>query len=186
MRQRLEKLPALALEPVAGARACVLVRVVDRRAHDAVRVDHRRRLQVVRRDALPLHPEHGLGDVSEPAAVERERDVESRDAAGEQVVRRLDVRGAVAIGHLARVVARRRDCDLVVGDRRKPELHEDGLNGASRTLADESELLLGDRLDARVDLPVALDGQPFVEVVGIEVPATERVVVPRHDGVART
>ena len=106
LRQRLEELPALALEPVAGSRARVLVRVVDRRADDAVGVDDRRRLQVVGRDPLALHPEHGLRDVGEAAAVERERDVEPRDTAREQLVGRLDVGGAVAIGHLARVVAR--------------------------------------------------------------------------------
>ena len=185
LRQGLEERPALALEPVAGARPGVLVRIVDGRVHEAVRVDDRRRLQVVGGDALALHAEHRLGDVGEAAAVERERDVETGDAAREQLVRRLDVGRAVAIGHLARVVARGRDRHLLVRDRRQPEVGEHGLHGARRALAHAQELLLGDRLDAGVDLPVALDRQPLVEVVGVEVPAAERVVVPRHDRVAR-
>ena len=161
-----------------------VVRIVHRRVHEAVGVDHGRGLQVVGRDALPLHPEHGLGDVGEAAPVERERDVEPRDAACEELVRGLDVRGAVAVGHLARVVARRRGRDLLVGDRRQPELREDGLHRTRGALAHPQHLVLGDRLDARVDLPVALDREPLVEVVGVEVPAAEGVVVPRHDRVA--
>ena len=46
-------------------------------------------------------------------------------------------------------------------------------------------LLFGHGLDARIDLPVALDRQPLVEVVRVEVPPAERVVVTRHHRVAR-
>ena len=185
LRQRLEKRPALALEAIAGPRPGVLVGVVHRRAHEAVRVDHRRRLQVVRRDPLALHAEHGLGDVGEPAPVERERDVEARRASREQLVGRLDVGGSIAIRHLARVVAGGRDGDLGVRDHGQAELGEHGLHGAGSSLAHGQELLLGDGLDARIDLPVALDRQPLVEVVGVEVAAAERVVVSRHHRVAR-
>ena len=148
-------------------------------------VDDRRRLEVVGGDPLALHADHRLGDVREAAAVERERDVETGHAACEQVVRGLDVGRAVAIGHLARVVARGRDGHLLVGDRRKPEVGEHGLRGARRALAHAQELLLGDRLDPRVHLPVALDREPLVEVVRVEVPAAEGVVVSRHHRVAR-
>ena len=97
--------------------------------------DDRRGLQVVGRNALALHPEHRLGDVREAAAVEREGDVEAGDAARQQRVGRLDVGSAVAIRHLASVVARSSDRDLLVGDRRQAELGEHRLDCARRTLA---------------------------------------------------
>ena len=68
VRQRLQQRPALALQAVAGARPEVAVGVVDGRVDAAVGVDHRRRLEVVRRDPLALHPDDALGDVGEPAA----------------------------------------------------------------------------------------------------------------------
>ena len=86
--------------------------------HEAVLVDDRRRLEVVGGHALALHPEYRLGHLREAAAVERERDIETGHAAGEQVVRGLDVSRAVAIGHLASVVPRGRDGHLLVRDRR--------------------------------------------------------------------
>ena len=67
LRQRLEELPALALEPVARPGSGVRVRVVHGRMDDAVGGDDRGRLQVVGGHALALHPEHRLGNVREPA-----------------------------------------------------------------------------------------------------------------------
>ena len=184
VRQRLQELPALALEPVAGARAEVGVRVVDRRADEAVRLDHRRGLEVVGRDALAEHPDHRLGDVLEAVPVEREGDVERRGAASEKLVRRLDVGRAVAIRHVGAAVRVRRGLDLLVGHVGQPELGEDGLRRARRPFAHADELVLGDGLDAAVDLPVALEREPLVEVVGVVVAAAEGVVAARHDGVA--
>ena len=169
--KRLQQLPALALEPVARPRPEVRVRVVHRGAHEPVRLDDRRRLEVVRRDALAEHPDDRLGDVLEAAAVERERDVERRDAAREQLVGRLDVCGPVAIGHVAARVPDGRGLDLRLGDVRQAELGERRLHGPRRPFPYAQQLVLGDRLDAAVDLPVALDREPFVDVVGVVVAA---------------
>ena len=143
---------------------------------EAVGVDDGGGLEVVRGDALALHREDGLRHLAEPAAIERERDVEPGDAAREQVVRRLDVGRAIAVGHVARVVAGRRGRDLLVRDRRQAELVEHGLHGPRGAVAHPQHLVLGHGLDAGVDLPVALNREPLVEVVGVEVPAAERVV----------
>ena len=76
--------------------------------------------------------------------------------------------------------------DLLVGHGREAELVEDGLDRAGGALAHGQHRLLGRRLDAGVDLPVALQRHPLVEVVGVVVAAAEHVVVPRHDAVAAT
>jgi len=81
---------------------------------DTVGVDDRGRLQVVRRHSLSLHGEHRLRDLLEAAAVECERDVETRDATCKEIVSRLDVRCAVAVGHVMGVVSGGRGGDLVV------------------------------------------------------------------------
>ena len=184
-RKRLEELPARPFEPVAGSRPCVLVRVVHRGVDNAVRVDDRRRLQIVRRHPLALHREHRFRSIGEAALGEGQRHVEPRDAAREQLVRGLDVGGAIAVRHLARVVPGGRGGDLLVRHRRQPELGEHGLDRPRRVLADAERLVLGDGLDPRVHLPVALDREPLVEVVRVEVAAAERVVVPRHHRVPR-
>ena len=74
VRKRLQRLPARPLEPVAGAGPGVQVRVVHRRADVAVLVHHRGGLEIVGRDALPLHPDDGPRDVVEAGAVEGQRD----------------------------------------------------------------------------------------------------------------
>ena len=176
MRQRLEQLPALSFEPVAGPGARVEIRVVDGRPHEPVRLDHGRGLEIVARDALSEHPDDGLRDVVEPTAVERQRDVERRHAPREKLVRRLDVRRAVALGQLLARMRGRGRLDLRIGHGRQPELGEDRLHRPRGPLSDAQGLVLGDRLDAAVDLPVALDREPLVDVVGVVVPPAEGVV----------
>ena len=83
-------------------------------------------------------------------------------------------------GQVARVETRRREADLLVGDRRESELVEDGLHRARGTVANRDRLGLAERLDAGVDLPVALHRQPLVQVVRVVVAAAEHVVVARH------
>ncbi len=82
------------------------------------------------------------------------------------------------------VVAGRRRLDLGVRDLRQPELVEDRAHRERRASAHGEQLGLGDRLDAGVHLPVALDREPLVEVVGVVVAAAERVVVAGHHRVA--
>ena len=74
--------------------------------------------------------------------------------------------------------------DLRVGHGRQPELGEDRLHRPRGPPSDAQSLVLGDRLDAAVDLPVALDREPLVDVVGVVVPPAEGVVCARHDRVA--
>ena len=68
---------------------------------DAVGVDDGSGLEVVGRDALPLHGENSVGDVGEPTLGECEGDVEPRDAAREHLVRGLDVGCPVTVRHPA-------------------------------------------------------------------------------------
>src|SRR6185312_94794 len=90
VRQRLQKRPALSLEPVAGPRSEIEIRVVDGGADEPVGLYHRGGLEVVRRDPLAQHPYDRLGDVLEALPVEGERHVERRDLTGEKLVRGLD------------------------------------------------------------------------------------------------
>src|SRR5262245_20059500 len=184
VRQGPELLPARAFEPVAGAGPEVVVALVHGRLDGAVGSDDRGRLQVVGGDPLTLHAEHRVGDVGEARLVERPCDVEAGDPLGEHAVARGNVGGAVAVRQRARVVAVRGGVDLGLGHLREAERGEDGPDGAGGALADARQLVLRDRLDARVDLPIALDRQPFVEIVGVVVAAAEGVVAPGHHGVA--
>ena len=185
MRERLHGLPGVALEPPAGPRAEVDVGVVDGRVHLALAVDDRRGLQVVGRDTLALHAEHSLGDVGEAAPVERQGNVGRRDPLREHAVGGLDVGRAVAVREIGAVVAVGRRLDLLVCDLRERERVEDGLDRPRAALAHAADLVFRDRLEAGVDLPVALDRQPLVQVVGVVVAAAEHVVVARHHRVAR-
>ena len=132
VRQRLQQLPPVAVERPARAGAGVEVGIADRRAHLAVGLDDGRRLQIVPRDALPLHREDGLGDVGEAIVRERAGNVRAGDSLHEHPVSRGDVGGAIAIGEIGAVVADRRRLDLGVGDGWKVERLEHGLHGASR------------------------------------------------------
>ena len=184
VRERLQQRPALALEAVARARAAVVVGIVDGRVHRAGGVDHGRGLQVVGRDPLALHADDALGHLAEAPAVERECHVGGRDALGQHAVGGEHVLGTVAVGQVVARVARRGGGDLLVAHGREAELVEDGLDGAAGALAHGQHGVLRGGLDAGVDLPVALQRHPLVEVVGVVVAAAERVVVPRHDAVA--
>ena len=185
VRQLLQQLPAGALEAVARARAGVDVRVVDRRDDAAIGSEDRRGLEVVGRDALALHCQDRLGDVAEARGLERERHVGTADALGEDAIAGQHVGGAVAVGQVARVLAACGKLDLLVADRREAEPGKDRLDGACGAQAHRQQLLLACRLDAGVDLPVALQRQPLIVVVGVVVAAAEHVVVARHRAVAR-
>ena len=117
-------------------------------------------------------------------AIERDRDVETRDPAFEHSVGRLDVERSVAVRHVAAVVAGGRRLDLGIRDRWEPEVVEHGAHGQGGATPGRQHGLLGDGLDAGIDLPVALDREPLVQVVGVVVAAPERVVVAGHHGVA--
>ena len=67
----------------------------------------------------------------------------------------------------------------------KPSSSKTAWIARAGALAHRQDGLLAGGLDARVDLPVALQRHPLVEVVGVVVAAAERVVVARHDAVAR-
>ena len=187
VRQRLQQLPALALEPVAGPGPRVLVRVVDRRAHEPVGVDHRRRSGGSRpRRAGAACPTTASATSAKPRAVERERDVEPGDAAARAARRRprRPRRGRDRAGRARRSRRRRaRPPRRVTGG--QPSSANTAWTARAARSRTRVDLLLGDRLDPRVDLPVALDRQPLVEVVGVVVAAAERVVVARHHRVAR-
>ena len=180
MRECAETRPAVAFEPVARAGTGVAVRVVDRGLDGSVRRDDGRGLEVVRGDPLTLHPEHRLGHVREAGVGERPGDVEPRNAVGEHTVGGSDISGAVPVGQVLRVAAVRRRLDLLVRDRREAKGREHRLDGRRRAATYLQKLRLADGFDAAVDLPVALDCQPFVEVVRVVVPAAEGVVAPRH------
>ncbi len=126
--QRLEQLPAVALEPVARAGAGVGVRVVDGRVHRPALVDDRRRLEIVRAHPLPLHADDRRRDVLEAAFVERPRDVEAGDRVVEYAIGGEHVCGAVAVGQVAARVAVRGGLDLGLRDRREAEAFEDSLD----------------------------------------------------------
>ncbi len=104
---------------------------------------------------------------------------------GEHAVGGEHVLTAIAIGHVVAGVADRRGLDLLVGHGREAELVEDRLDRPGGALANGKHGVLAGGLDARVHLPVALQGHPLVEIVGVVVAAAERVVVARHDAVAR-
>ena len=67
---------------------------------------------------------------------------------------------------------------------REAEPGEHRLDRAGRLPAHAQQLVLGDRLDPGVHLPVALGGQPLLEVVRVVVAAAEGVVLARHHRVA--
>ena len=73
VRDRLKRFPPSTFEPVAGARACVQVRIVHRRVDEPVRVDHGRGLEVVGRHPLALHADDRAGDVLEAASTSSSR-----------------------------------------------------------------------------------------------------------------
>ena len=148
------------------------------------RVDHGGGLQVVRGDPLALHADDRLGDVGEAAPVEGHDDVGAARAHGEQPVGGLRVGAAIAVRQVAAGRRVGRCLDLGVSDRREAELGEDGLDRTRCALPHRNDLLLTDRLDPRVDLPVPLDGHPLLEVVRVVVAAAEHVVVAGHDRIA--
>ena len=133
---------------------------------------------------MALHLEHRSRHITEAAPVEGERDVDPRNSPLEGSVRCLHIGRPVSIGHIARVVARNRRRDFGVADRRQSKLLEDSLDGTGGSVANAGQLLFAHRLDPTVDLPVALNRQPLVDVVGVVVAAAERVVVARHHRVA--
>ena len=67
----------------------------------AVRIDDRRRLEVVGRDALALHVEHRRGDVAEAAPGEDARNVEAADPLGKHAVAGDHVPGSVTVRQVA-------------------------------------------------------------------------------------
>jgi len=184
VRQAAQALPPLAFEPVAGAGAAVVVRVVQRRDDVAVGADDGGGLEVVGGDPLSLHREDRLCHVAEAAAGEGAGDIEAADSLVKHPVAGKDVGGSVAVGQIPRVEARRRKPYLLVTHRREAELVEHRLDRPCTALPHFQRVLLGERLDPGVNLPVALQGQPLVEVVRVVVAAAEHVVAPRHDRVA--
>ena len=141
-----------------GASPCpgpVYVRVVHGRVDVAVRADDRRGLEVVGGDRWRCI-RHRLGDVGEAALVERARDVRAGDPLGEHAVGGGHVGGAVAVREVAAVVAVGRRLHLLVRYSAEAELAEHGLDRPRAALATAHDLVLGERLDPGVDLPVAL------------------------------
>ena len=124
--------PPLALQTVTRARACVIVGVVHRGDDGSVRADDRRRLEIVRRDLLPLHPEHRFRDVRKATLGQRPRDVEAADPLRQHAIARDDVGGTVAVRQIARVEAGHGEPNLIIADRREPKHVVDGLHGMRR------------------------------------------------------
>ena len=91
------------------------------------------------------------------------------------------VGGAVAVGQVAaestHVVAASTSSSVIGG---KPSASKTAWIARAAALAHGERVVLVERLDAGVDLPVALQRQPLVEVVGVVVAAAEHVVVARH------
>ena len=142
-------------------------------------------MEVVTRYALTLHAENRLGDFAEAVPIELAGDVEPADALRQDAISRSDVRRAVPVRQVAAVEPVRGRLDLLVRDRWEAEGREDSLDRARSALAHVYDLLFSQRLDSPIDLPVALHGQPLVQVVGVVVAAAEHVVVARHHAPAR-
>ena len=120
-----------------------------------------------------------------PARSSSTDDVERRDRAVHDPVGGRDVGGPVAVGQVTAGIAVGGGIDLLVRDRGKAEAREHRLHRPRSLRAHREHVVLGDRLDPRVDLPVALGRHPLVEVVGVVVAAAEGVVLAGHHRVAR-
>ena len=170
---------------VARARPLVVVRVGDLGEHVHPLVEDRRRLQVVAGDARAAHGEHARGLLLEARARERPHHVQDADVLlhdgvrGPQHrlgVRRRDVLGALGDDDLL---------DVFVAELRQPELAVDGLRGPGRALPHLTHPLLGHRSQGAVHVPVALQHEEVVEVLGVEVGGSEHVVVAQDPAEAR-
>ena len=117
--------------------------------------------------------------------VELARHVEAADSLGQNPVGGGHIGSSITVGQITAVECIRRCFDFLVRDCRKVKSGEDSLDRARRALAHADGLTLAEGLDAAVDLPVALDREPLVEVVGVEVAPAEGVVPARHHRVAR-
>ena len=173
----LKRVPGFPLEAIAGAGAGVVIAVVDGADHLEIVGEDRRGLQIVPRHPLAAHLEQIGGHLLEAAAVQGAYHIGQIGCTLQEAVGCGQVGHHVALRHVFAAVGEGGGLYFFVSNWGEIELGIDRLQRLRGLAAGGDGIGLAYRADAAVDLHIALDDGPVIEIFGVEVAAAEHVVL---------